>query len=359
MDNRELLFVVGSMGSGGAERVASIIANHLVKRGWRISIAMLLDGTIYYELDPAIALYDFSRPNKKYLLNVLHWVSSLRKLNKKKNFRASLAFFLKGGLISRYAFRGTATRVIARESEDPRHSRRGRVMMRVLDHNLAKIDAVVFQSEYQKNCYPKAVSDKGKVILNPVVVPTLHRQCKKENLIVSVGRLIDGKRYDVLVEAFALFSLTHPSFTLKIFGEGSARDAIAKHIASLGLSDKALLMGNSKDVLLEMSKAQVFVLTSDAEGQPNALIEAMLLGVPSISSRWNGVDDIISDGIDGLIVDKGDIAGFAVAMSLIIDDSSLSRKLSQNAIAKQSAFSIEKIVEEWETLIIGADDHGK
>jgi len=347
--HRRLLFVVGSMGGGGAERVASIFANELSRKGFDITIAMILDNTVYYDIDPSVKLVDLTRKSHPYLLNLSYWISKIKQLHKKMHFDVAISFFLKGSPLLFEALKKTDVKMLARESEDPLNSKRGLITKALLNHYLAKMHAVIFQSEYQRKCFSKKIQEKGYIIHNPVSVPEgeIIEFSKRSNVIVDVGRLIPGKRHDLILRAFAGFLSKNPDYILNIYGDGIEKENLSNLIKELKLDNHAFLKGTSKNLHYDIAKSKIFVLASDFEGQPNALIEAMALGIPVISSRWNGVEDFVQNNINGLVFEKGDLESLIKSFETITRETDLSQSFVEKANQTRKNFSLETIIDKW------------
>lgn len=121
---------------------------------------------------------------------------------------------------------------------------------------------------------------------NPVEAERIPSQYRgeRENVIVAAGRLAPQKNFSLLIKAFARFNKHHPEYTLRIYGEGELREELTNLTNSLQIAEKVELPGRSVSLLQEMNSAAMFVLTSDYEGMPNVLLEAMCMGMPVIST---------------------------------------------------------------------------
>lgn len=215
-----------------------------------------------------------------------------------------------------------------------------------------KLDGFVFQSHGAQNYFKQKIRDKSVIIYNPVL--TNKENCILHNIkdkrIVTVGRLHNQKNQKLLINSFKKISNLFPEYILEIYGEGEEKENLLKLINFLGLENKVFLRGTSKNICQEICNASVFILSSDYEGLPNALIEAMSLGLPCISTdcKPGGAREIIEDGVDGIIVPINDQKSLEEAMIKIITDKNLSIRFSKNAEKNIKRFSKEKIYEEWE-----------
>ena len=143
--------------------------------------------------------------------------------------------------------------------------------------------------------------------------------------IGSVGRIESEKRFDVLLEAIALLRQTRPSVTLVLAGRGSMEPPLRARAQKLGVADACLFAGHQDNVMDVYHALDVFVQSSDTEGTPNAILEAMALETPIVATAVGGTPDLITDGVHGLLVPRRDPAALASAIARTLDDSHATR----------------------------------
>jgi glycosyltransferase involved in cell wall biosynthesis len=171
-------------------------------------------------------------------------------------------------------------------------------------------------------------------------------------VVVAAGRLTGQKGFDLLVEAFALVLEQEPSWKLRIYGDGSARGELERLIASLGVGSSVALMGTTTDIGSALAEASVFALSSRFEGFGMVIVEAMSKGLPVVSFNCpRGPAEIISDGVDGLLVPAEDVEALAAALLEVIRSPSLRRRMGAAGLEKASQFSAERIGERWDELL--------
>ncbi|MEX2288080.1 MAG: glycosyltransferase, partial [Planctomycetaceae bacterium] len=171
-------------------------------------------------------------------------------------------------------------------------------------------------------------------------------------LLVAVGRLFEQKRYDVMLNAFAVARRNRPA-DLWICGEGPRRRSLERQIRRLGLGDSVRLLGYCSNPFALLRQATLFVMSSDFEGLPNSLIEAQGLGLPAVSTRcpW-GPDEIIVDGVTGRLTNVDNAQALASAISELLDDPP--RRQEMSLAAKQRArslYDVARLTRTWEELI--------
>ena len=186
-------------------------------------------------------------------------------------------------------------------------------------------------------------AERAVVILNAVDVtgsPRSKPVDRKRPLIVSVGRLKAPKDFPTLVRA--LGKLTPDSFEAVIVGEGPDRGRLEEEIEALGLGERVRLAGERRDVPELLAGADVFVLSSNSEGMPVSVLEAMAAGLPVVASRVGGVPEQVTDGETGLLVEPGDPDELAAALARLNHDPELRRRLGAAARARaERAFDLE------------------
>lgn len=149
-----------------------------------------------------------------------------------------------------------------------------------------------------------------------------------------VAQLRVEKNHLLLLDAFRELAAEREDVHLLIIGDGPERSNIQSHIQKLGLSSRVSLAGHVPSAWQAFAAIDVAFLPSLHEGFPNALIEAMAMGVPVVASNVGGIPDAIDDGRTGLLVPPGDLLALATAMRDITDDIMLRRRLGENARAK-------------------------
>ena len=156
------------------------------------------------------------------------------------------------------------------------------------DRIAKKSDAVMIQNEEQRDYFPLSLKDKLLVINNPLSEVFIRNQKKHYNdnihSIVTLGRLEPQKDHDFMIRSFMKAFPDQPDIKLYIYGEGKQKQHVEDLIGQLGLQDRVFLMGRTTDALNVLQQADLFIMTSKYEGMPNALMEAMAVGVPCISS---------------------------------------------------------------------------
>ena len=229
------------------------------------------------------------------------------------------------------------------------------LMRKIVCHLYKKADGFVFQTEDAKKYFDGIIKCESKIIPNPInpkFIKEPYSKTRKKN-IVTVGRLEEQKNHELLIDAYKEVVKDFPEYKLLIYGDGSKREKLESIIKDNKLEKNVILMGKKDDIENEIYDASLFVLSSDYEGMPNALMEAMALGLPSISTDCpcGGSKMLINNEENGILVKTGDKKDMAKAINRLIENKELCKKLSNNSYKIKDEYSIENIQEKWLSFI--------
>lgn len=346
----KILFVTSSLGYGGAERTISWLADYMVKKDDEV-IVLCFGEPIAYQLNEKVKLINGNITSNATSLFERVLLIFRRFLLVKCTIKRERpdAVFLMIGTLARYVIHNKKRKykLILSERANPLFYNRKR--KRILSKAYRKCDGIVFQTHRVSELYPQISSNKKVVIPNAVgneYAEGIVWKGLNSNRIAAVGRIIEQKDYYTLIDAFALFLVNHPAFTLEIYGDGPLKTEVERYIADRNLQDKVFIMGNREDALVYVSECACYVLSSYSEGMPNTLIEAMAIGMPCISTDCEfGPRELISDGKNGLLVSVGDSVGMAKAMTRMVDDKKLAIRCGEEAIKIRETNSVHKVGE--------------
>ena len=349
----KIVFTLASLGSGGAERVVSLLANKMAEQSRQVEIICLKFNDVYYKLHPDVKVTLAMQQTKKRLTEVF-W---LRKHIKQGKPDVVIAFTEGVYCFTIAALLGTKIPVIASERLDPSAMTWKRNLLKRL--LLPYVDWLVVQTKTIKDYFPKSIQKKTSIIFNPVKDEALASSRdngqwtmdNKANRIISVARLYPQKNQEMMIRAFAKIADKYPDWQLVIYGEGPLRAQLEALVSSFKLQERVLLPGRTENVIDELKKSKIFCLSSDYEGMSNSMIEAICVGLPIVSTKVSGTDELIQDGVNGLLVDIGDEQGLTDALEKLIQDESLMKQMGETNKLKVSLFHIDTIMNEWMELI--------
>lgn len=320
---KKVVFVILSLYGGGAERVVSVLSNALVEDG--VSVALVLYGRkeVEYPIDPRVQIEVLdSQEGKNPVAKHLGYIHEIRTVLEKIQPDVVIPFLAGPVFHTYYATRGKKYQVFATVRNNPKQYPSQKWLRLLANHCTRKMDGIIFQTEEQVNFFPSA--KKTFVLHNPVNPDMLEASYQYNDTvkcIATFGRLSQQKNHRLLISAFYELAEKYPEITLKIYGDGEERENLQNMIEEKKLVNRVQLMENTKDVKGKMQETDIFVLSSDFEGLPNALIEAMAMGIPCVSTACpTGPRDLIVNGKNGLLVPCGDTKAMRDAIEQMILD---------------------------------------
>lgn len=364
-DRPKVCFFIWGLRAAGAERVLSFLANAWSAKGWRILILTMEDGRVepFYPLADAVEvraldLLKDSASLASGIANNLRRLRTVRRAFREAAPEVVISFVDKANTLAVLASRGLGIPVIISERTDPSRRSLGRWWNALRDRAYPRADLLVFQSQAVLDWFPPRVGRKGVVIPNPVPPPPAAELPPRDNhpkRLVAMGRLFPVKGFDLLLEAFAATAAEQPDWVLDIWGEGPERGALEAQARRLGIAERVRFPGLTERPFEILRGADLFVLSSRAEGFPNVLVEAMACGLPVISADFGGAaKEIIRDGVDGVLVPPEDPAALASALLRLMADPAMRARLSGRAPEVVARYSSERILALWEQAIAQA-----
>lgn len=349
-DNRKVCLFVGSMEEGGAQRVISILSRKLVECGYDLTIFIYYDRQIQYNLDPKIKVIvlEGKTSSSGVFRNALYYRRFLR------NYEGVVVSFLAiWNIFSMLCSAGLKKKIIVADRNDPRKIPRNRLLRLLRNTIYTHASAVVVQTENNKKYFTDDIKKKCSVIFNPTSLKEsgIALRTEKKDVICAVGRLVGQKNYEAMLRAFAIVVGQHLEFNLWIYGEGKERDKLFDVAKTLGIDDKVVFKGHHDDVVNEICQCKIYVLSSDYEGMPNSLLEAMCSGLPVISTKVSGAVDVIEDGKNGILVDVGDVEGMASKMTFLIENEDYAKSMALEATKLFNRLDPEEVTEQWIKII--------
>ena len=341
-----LILFTSVLSGGGAERVLCQLANRFAEKN-QVTLVAAYSSENEYEISPKV--------NKEYLdlslsdKNPCKQIVKLRQLIRREKPDVCISFLPQPNFKMILATLGIKTKVFVSVRNDPAREYKG-----VVNKLLAKLlyplaSGVVFQTKDAQSWFSCKVQAKSRVIMNQVAPAFFQRELGCSEYYVATGRLNNQKNYPMMIRAFARFLQSYPDQKLYIYGAGSLKEELESLIYMLGVSDRIVLKGSSSDIPTVLSNAKAFLLSSDYEGMPNGLLEAMAMGVPCISTDCpcGGPREVIENGISGILVGVKDETAMYQALCKIQENTELREKMGQRAKQEAMKFHPDMIFEQW------------
>lgn len=359
--------IISTLGSGGAERVMSTMANYWAGHDREVTLLTLgpekLDWYVLHPNVNRIGLNLLSNPTHigQALRNNCQRVGRLRRELKKSRPDVIISFGDATNILTIIASLRLKIPVVISERIDPREHPIGSIWGALRSVLYRHADAIVVQSSGVRDWASRLVEKKAihvipnpvKTVLNGCVRPASRQTYSRT--IVAMGRLTKQKGFDLLVRAFCQCVKRHAGWSLVILGEGEERGPLEALTTELGLADRVSFPGRVKDPIQILQSADVFVMSSRYEGFPNALLEAMACGLAVISTDCpSGPRDIIRNDVDGLLVSPNDIEALAIAMDGLMDNRARRQQLGTRAVEIVERFGVEKIMNMWDGVLTEA-----
>lgn len=338
----KIVFVIPNMTGGGTERVISLLSDEYIRMGHEVAIMQFAGYEHAYELHERVE--DFSVAPRSGGNPIVMWkrLVAMRRYYKQNQDACIFAFCVMGAVFSVMTTWGMKRYILVAERNSPDSCN----VKKLRNWAYRRADRITFQTPDGITYFPKQIADKAVVIPNPIdeSVPERYEGIRKHQ-VVTAGRLHKQKNHALLLDAFADFSKKFTDYELHIYGEGELQQELEKQAEQLGLQEKVVWHGFCADVRERIKDARMFVLSSDFEGISNSMLEALAMGVPTISTDCpiGGARVYIEPEESGLLVPVGDRHALTQAMIRIASDEELTQRLSVNAAGIKDKYSAASI----------------
>lgn len=345
----KIIFSNFTLINAGAERVISILANSLCRMGHDVEILLYYDKPLGYQLDEKVKVVVAEREigTKNKIKHILY----RRRHIKKSGADVVVSFLAPMNMFNIISMAGLKIPLIVADRNDPRRVPTNRIIRSLRNFLYRFADGIVLQNSTNQKYFSRCVQKKSTVIFNPIELGKYQGASlicgEKKKEIVSVGRLIRQKNPFMLLNAFTKIADEFPEYTLAFVGDGDMREEIKRAAEQRGLAGRVELNGVTNQVFERIHKSALFVMSSEYEGMPNALIEAMCIGLPVISTKVSGATDVIENGVNGMLVDCGDEEALECSIRKMILDEELRNKCGSNASKLAEQLEVNAIVQQW------------
>lgn len=350
------------MNAGGAERVAATLVNAWAARGDEVVLVPthLSSTRSFYPISDEVNVTWLSQhlPAWPVPRVVRKWLG-MRKLVRQEKPDVVVSFLTNVNVATLISLQGLKVPVVVCERTNPAHATNvGRVLNWLRKRYYPKAASVCVQTTGAEQALRRMVPQLPNVVAIPNPLPKeiwhIQRQesVEKESpaRIDALGRLVSGKGFALLINAFAEVAEQRPHWHLYIHGEGPQRQELERQAELVGLKDRIHLPGRTEYPWHELAQAQIFVLSSHYEGFPNALLEAMALGLPCVTTDCpSGPADISQQGVDALLVPVANKQAMAQALAELMDDRLLRGALGQRAAQSVRArYALDVVLQQWD-----------
>lgn len=354
---KNILIATETLAHGGAERVASLLANQLAEEGHQVYVLTFFRMPDEYFVDDRVHVISFVQTKAEWSkLSLCRQIFLTRDYLKKFHIDVAVSF-LNGMQFRVYlASLGLSVRRITTVRNNPWLGYAALSSLYKLLWNLSynNSDVIQIQCESQRSFFDAENQKKCVVIFNPVNPKSFDygkRDYSKKiftGKFIAAARLEPQKNYFMMLQAFAKLHRDFPNVTLDIFGAGGLFQELQNWVTEHGLDNVIRLKGRSENVFNEYLQHDVFLMSSDYEGMPNSLMEAMSVGLACISTDCpTGPGDLIQDGVNGLLVSVGDVDAMYRAMKRVIEEPGLAARLGNEAYKVRERYPVDKIVQQW------------
>lgn len=358
--NKKIAFIIPSLNSGGAERVTSILANYLSKDFDILIITFSSNNYLGYKLNSNISFLNCSLKNSNSanflsaINNNLKIIKSIQSVLSKHKVDLVVSLTTTANILALISCKKLKTPCIISERANPYVYKPNRFWTVLRKIYYPKASYLVVQTSFIKDFYSKLFKSLTiKIIANPISGDLLLKKTNsinKEQIILNVGRLDKNKSQDLLIRAFA--NIDYGDWSLVFVGEGNQKDNYVQLAKDLNINEKVKFIGKSNKVEDYYNTSKIFAFTSQSEGFPNALLEAMYFELACISTNCKtGPSELISQNENGVLIPVDNQKELERELELLLSNSKLQKEYGRKAHESVLKYKPEIICKEWLGLI--------
>lgn len=355
----KIIFVIPHLSNGGAERRTTEFANSLLKFGEEVYIEYLFDKKIDYYINPNVHLCLVDTkvfiPKIRGLSKYIHLIKHLRSISGDIIIAINLSMVCNWLVWLEAMY--SKTKIVYAITNNP-FQKHNKYKYRQFQYFCSKVNGIWIQTIDQMKYIPRNAQNKTFIVPNIIEKKFLRISARYNNKIskfITVGRLHPQKNQIMMIEAFVnmINRTANDDATLTIFGRESdnktnTEEKLFNLIKTYNMENRIFLYGWDNNIEYRYSQADVFLLSSNYEGFPNALMEAMASGLPCISTDCpTGPSNLITNGVNGFLVPIGDAVAMSEVMELLVNNPNLAKEIGENARRTMSEWDTEeKIIQQ-------------
>lgn len=322
---KKICIAIHGLAHAGAERVASSWANYLAEEGHNVSVIVYAHTDDIYDLNDRVRVVPLAETREQYFKMPLHKkLFRIRRIVRQEKPQVLISFLPKMQISMMLATWGMRIKRVETVRNNPWIDKDVEGNRVLWNFCFRRSDRVVVQVKEQSLYFPERVEKKCIVISNPIS-KEFHSKHKKYDgdctkKFVAVARLNDQKNYPMMIRAFAQVVPEYPKCSLDIYGGGTEekQQELQQLINELGMQQKIRLCGWRRDIHSLLPQYDAFLMSSNYEGMPNALAEAMAAGLVCLSTDCRtGPKDMIDHSVNGFLAKTGDVDSFAKEIETI------------------------------------------
>lgn len=354
MEIKRIMFVSSKISGGGAERVVSVLSSAIADMGYHVDLVLYERKKDEYPISENVNIFLLPKNEKNenrvlYLLKKMFLLRKIIKDNKPDVLIPFLPYQVEHTYITS---RGLHIPMVVTVRNNPQVDTDNEKQRKRRDWIAKHVEGVFLQTETQRDYFQDDVRKKCFVVPNPISENIISAEYVYKNQIkrlIAVGRLEEQKNFSMLINAFAEVKKIYPELTLDIYGEGRLNEKLQKEITELGIESSVVLCGRTNDIISVLTEHDLFIMSSNYEGMPNSLMEAMGVGVPCISTDCpTGPKELLGENERGILIKKENKKELVDAVLYAIENSSVMK--SKAILAKeyvQNSYASDKIAKEF------------
>ncbi len=351
---KEIIIFTDSMGNCGINRVLSELTDAWINQGHKVSVVYINKNNSRqsdFAWRPEIELIGIPCGNN---ISSLYFDLTRAYIRLLKSRPKATAVSL--SVMTNFAIGAAApfvkNRIVISDRNDPRRRPSGKIKQFFRDMAFKQADVLILQTEDVKKYYQERIHMTGVVIPNPInnnMPAPIRGGGTRRPVIVTASRLNKQKNLGMLIEAFSKICSSHPEYTVEIFGRGEEEENLKRKAEEFSVADKVIFKGFSSNIYEDIRDCAIYVCSSDYEGISNALLEALGMGLPTISTDCpvGGSRLLIENDVNGILIDVGDVDSLSKQIDRLICNPDLAEKLSENAVRVRDKYATEKIAQMW------------